>query len=102
MILSNIELLLNYCSRFYDRQFYTRTNVNNNKVSDFENFIQQYFNKGQQLKLGLPSVSDLASIKYVFIGYLSDLLKKETGISVRNTFTIILFTKAKYLLFKLK
>ena len=93
MILSNIELLLNYCSRFYDRQFYTRTNVNNNKVSDFENFIQQYFNKGQQLKLGLPSVSDCGKALNMSAGYLSDLLKKETGISLRNTFIIILFTK---------
>ena len=98
LILSNIELLLNYCSRFYDRQFYTRTNVNNNKVSDFENFIQQYFNKGQQLELGLPSVSDCGNALNMSPGYLSDLLKKETGISAQEHIHNHIVHKAKYLL----
>ena len=57
LIISNLELLLNYCTRFYDRQFYTRTNFNKDFVSLFERSLKDYFSSNKANLLGLPSVS---------------------------------------------
>src|SRR5690242_14789745 len=61
VIVSNIELLLNYCNRFYDRQFYTRAKVNSDVVQRFEVLLKEYFGQSTLIEEGLPSVSHFAS-----------------------------------------
>ncbi|MEL6720111.1 MAG: AraC family transcriptional regulator, partial [Bacteroidota bacterium] len=56
LIISNLELFLNYCSRFYDRQFYTRTNFNKDFITQFERILKNYFNSTQPSELGIPSI----------------------------------------------
>lgn len=79
LIVSNIELLLNYCSRYYDRQFITRKNSHSGILSKFENVLSQYFNSDNVKKSGLPTVKYCADILCLSPNYLSDLLKRETG-----------------------
>jgi hypothetical protein len=56
LIISNIELLLDYCTRFYDRQFYTRTNINVDFVSKFEKLLKSYYETDIVDEFGLPNV----------------------------------------------
>ena len=56
LIVANIELLLDYCVRFYDRQFYTRTNLNNDIVAKFEDLLNDYYHSEQMEELGIPTV----------------------------------------------
>ena len=79
LIISNIELLLDYCTRFYDRQFYTRTNLNSDVVSKFERLLRSYYDSAEVQDLGMPTVSYCAKELGLSSNYLSDLLKKETG-----------------------
>lgn len=79
LIVSNIELLLNYCSRYYDRQFITRKNTNTSILSKFENVLTHYFNPDNIKKNGLPTVKHCAETLCLSPNYLSDLLKRETG-----------------------
>lgn len=95
LIVSNIELLLDYCSRFYDRQFFTRTNLNKDVITDFNSVIKEYFKSGQQMDLGLPSVKYCAGQLHLSPNYLSDLLKKETGKSAKDHINLFVVEKAK-------
>lgn len=79
LIVSTLELLLNYCNRYYDRQFITRTVKNKGIVSDFETLLVNYFNSEEVQKTGLPSIRYFAEKLHLSTNYLSDLLKKETG-----------------------
>lgn len=79
LIISNIELLLDYCTRFYDRQFYVRTNMNQDRVIQFENLLRDYFESELALESGLPTVKYCGEQMNMSPSYLSDLLKKETG-----------------------
>ncbi len=79
VIVSTIELLLNYCMRFYDRQFITRTNANKDVISKFENFLSDYFNSNRSQEEGMPTVKICAEAMNLSANYLTDLLKKETG-----------------------
>jgi len=79
VILSNIELLLNYCERFYDRQFITRSPQNKDIITRFEEFLTTYYTSNSQRNWALPSVSKCAEALNLSPNYLSDLLKKETG-----------------------
>jgi len=56
LIITSIELLLDYCLRFYDRQFYTRTNINKDLISKFEKLIKSYYHSDEQFKQGIPTV----------------------------------------------
>lgn len=95
LIISNIELLLDYCTRFYDRQFYTRTNLNSDVVSKFERYLKSYYQSDDVTENGLPSVHYLA-IKLNFTSsYLSDLLKKETGKTAQEHIHLFVINKAK-------
>ena len=82
LIVSQIKLLLDYCTRYYERQFYTRTNLNKDIVSEFEQLLKDYFNPGNLSQKGIPSVKYFGKALNLSPYYLSDLLKKETG---RNT-----------------
>lgn len=77
VIASNLELLLNYCLRFYERQFNTRISQRKDILSKFEYELQNYFGK-QEIKT-MPSVKYFAEKLHLSPNYLSDLLKKETG-----------------------
>lgn len=79
LIVSNIETLLNYCIRFYDRQFITRENVHKGVLERFEHLLNGYFHSEKPHSLGLPSVAWCAGELNLSSGYFGDLIKKETG-----------------------
>lgn len=98
LIISNIELLLDYCLRFYDRQFYTRTNLNSDIVSKFERLLKAYYQKDDAIDLGLPNVNYCAKELNLSANYLSDLLKKETGKTTQEHIHLFVVEKAKNIL----
>lgn len=79
IIVDNIELFLNYCTRFYDRQFLTRDNVHKGILERFETLLNEYFQCNKPQTVGLPSVSYCASELNLSSSYFGDLIKKETG-----------------------
>lgn len=79
LITSNIELFLNYCDRFFDRQFITRDNVNKGILEKFEELLNSYFSSDKPQRIGLPSVSWFAEELHLSANYFGDLMKKETG-----------------------
>ncbi|WP_316752974.1 helix-turn-helix transcriptional regulator [Pedobacter gandavensis] len=79
LIVSNIEVLLNYCMRYYDRQFITRSNVNKDILVRFENLMNDYFQSNKAQDLGFPSVAWCAEQLHLSPNYFGDLIKKETG-----------------------
>lgn len=79
LIVSNIELFLNYCMRFYDRQFITRSHANIDVLVRFENLLKEYFQSDKCMTLGLPTVTWCAEQLHVSANYFGDLVKKETG-----------------------
>ncbi len=95
LIVSNIELLLDYCLRFYDRQFYTRTNLNNDFVSKFERTLQEYYQSNKASEIGIPNVNYFAKELSLSSNYLSDLLKKETGKTTQEHIHLFIIEKAK-------
>ncbi len=95
LITSTIELLLDYCLRFYDRQFFSRTNLNSDIVSKFERLLIQYYQSDQACKAGVPSVDYCAKQLHLSPNYLSDLLKKETGKTTLEHIHFFLIEKAK-------
>ena len=84
LIATNIELLLDYCLRFYERQFITRENVNNDILTRFESLLDNYFTGDNALQKGLPSVKYCASEMCLSPNYFGDLIKKETGKSAQE------------------
>lgn len=79
LIVSNIELFLDYCVRFYDRQFITRGHVNLGVVEKFNNMLNEYYISEKPKTIGLPTVSYCADQLNLSANYLGDLIKKETG-----------------------
>ena len=98
LIVSNLELLLNYCKRFYDRQFYTRSTHNKDIVSKIEKLLKEYFSSEKANLLGLPTVKYCAEKVNLSPNYLSDLLKKETGKNTKEHIDYYLLEKAKNML----
>jgi AraC-like DNA-binding protein len=84
LIASNIELFLNYCDRFYDRQFITRDNINNGILEKFEELLNSYFSSDKPQNLGLPSVAYFAEELHLSANYFGDLIKKETGKTAKD------------------
>ncbi|PQL91622.1 helix-turn-helix domain-containing protein [Apibacter adventoris] len=84
LIISNIELFLNYCTRFYDRQFITRDNVNKGILERFELLMNNYFLSDKPQNIGLPSVAWCAEELHLSANYFGDLIKKETGLSAQE------------------
>ncbi|MCU4154567.1 AraC family transcriptional regulator [Carboxylicivirga sp. A043] len=95
LIISNIELMLDYCTRFYDRQFYTRENLNKDTVSRFEKVLKAYYNTGKQYETGVPSVKYCGAELNLSSNYLSDLLKKETGKNAQEHIHHFVVNRAK-------
>ena len=98
VIVSALDLMLSYCSRFYERQFHTRENTNKDVVAQIDALLVEYFEKGQAAEYGSPSISFLADKVNLSAGYLSDLLKKESGRSGKEYINHFLVERAKTLL----
>ena len=98
LIISNLELLLNYCTRFYDRQFYTRTNINKDFVSQFEKTLKNYFQSGKLNEIGIPPANYFGNELNMSTNYLSDMLKRETGKSIKEHIDGYIVDKAKSIL----
>lgn len=79
LITRNIELLLDYCMRFYNRQFTTREDANKDVLTRFETLLDDYFQSGKVQTDGLPSVKYFAERVYLSPNYFGDLIKKSTG-----------------------
>jgi AraC-like DNA-binding protein len=99
LIVSNIELFLNYCMRFYDRQFITRTNANNDVLVRFESLLNDYFKSDMAQNLGLPSVTWCAEQLHLSPNYFGDLIKKETGNTALDYIQTKIIDEAKYKIF---
>jgi len=95
LIVSYLELFLNYCKRFYERQFNTRSHVNMDVLVRFEKVLDEYFSSDKPIELGLPSVSYCAERLFLSSNYLGDLLKKETGKSALEHIQLKLIDIAK-------
>lgn len=100
VIISQIELLLNYANRFYDRQFLTRKVVNNDILSRLELQLHDYFNEDSLVITGLPTVKDIAQKMNVSPRYLSDLLRNLVGLNTQQFIHEKVIEKAKEYLAK--
>lgn len=98
ILISQIELLLNYCNRFYNRQFITRKVVNSELLIKFEKLIKDYF-EGDELSVkGIPTVQYFSSELNMSANYLTDMLKTLTGQNTQQHIQNRLIEKAKQLL----
>lgn len=84
ILIDRIRLILDYCRRFYDRQFYTRHGANSDVLVSFEQAIRDYFQHGEAAKQGIPTVNYFADKACLSPGYFGDLIKKETGMMARQ------------------
>lgn len=98
VLVSNIELMLNYCARFYERQFNTRSAQNIDVVSRVESLLKNYYLNHDFIETGQPTIHYLAEACHLSPSYLSDLLTKETGRSAKDHINDFLIEKAKHLL----
>ena len=95
IILSYIELILNYAKRFYDRQFMTRRQDNNDILARFEKLLDDYYNNGKQLSNGIPSVLYCAEQLCMSSNYFGDLVKRTTGETAGNHIRRFIVEKTK-------
>lgn len=99
LIVNNIELFLNYCVRFYDRQFITREKVQKDILQKFESLLNHYFQSDKPQTIGLPSVAYCAEQMHLSANYFGDLIKKETGKSAQEYIQLKLMDIAKEKIF---
>lgn len=95
LIVSNIEVLLNYCMRFYERQFITREELNNDVLVRFEQLLDEYLDSGTALREGLPTVKYFADKVCLSPNYFGDLVKSETGKSAQEYIRLKMVNVAK-------
>lgn len=95
IIISQIELLLSYSNRFYERQFITRKNNNHELLAKFEHLVAEYFNNNQTGQRGLLTVQHIAEQMNLSPNYLSDLLRVHTGQNTQQHIHEKLIEKAK-------
>jgi AraC family transcriptional regulator, transcriptional activator of pobA len=98
VMISHLELLLNYSNRFYNRQFITRKPASNDLLASFEEVLTMYFETNQVQQTGLPSVQYISDQLKVSPSYLSDMLKTLTGQSTQQHIHDKLIEKAKQVL----
>ena len=99
LIVSNIELLLNYSTRFYERQFITRNNVNRDVLAGFERLLGDCFAGDRPERDGVPSVRWCAEQLHLSANYFGDLVKKETGKSAQEYIQLKVIDIAKERIF---
>lgn len=95
LIIANIEILLKYSKRFYDRQFFTRTNLNQDLLSQFNKVVRTYYNSENPIESGVLSVKECAKHLNLSVNYLGDLIKSETGRSAKDQINNYVIEKAK-------
>jgi len=95
IIISQLETLLNYSERFYQRQFITRKKSSHHTLDEMEKILNDYFSSGDLITKGLPSVQFIADSLHLSPGYLSNLLKVLTGQSTQQHIHNKLIEKAK-------
>ena len=95
LIVTSIELLLDYCTRYYNRQFYTRENLNKDIVTRFEELLRNFYNTDKAIEQGMPTVKYCGEELYMSPNYLSDLLKKETGRNAQDHIHFFVIERAK-------
>lgn len=101
LIVSTIEMLLNYSIRFYDRQFITREQANAGTLEKFEDLLDDYFSSDRPQEIGLPSVAYCANELHLSANYFGDLVKKETGKSAQEYIQSKIMDVAKERVFNL-
>ncbi len=99
LIVANLELLLKYCLRFYDRQFITREHANQGIIEQFEQKLNEYLADEKLKTLGVPTVSYFANELHLSPNYFGDLIKKETGKSALEYIQMHLIDLAKERIF---
>ncbi len=102
LIIQNLETILKYCNRYYDRQFYTRSNLHKDHVTQFEQFLKTYFSSGKLVEQGPPTIDQCGEALSVSGPYLSDLLRAETGRSAKDHIHGFLIDRAKTILLNSK
>ena len=95
IIISQLESVLNYAERFYNRQFITREKANHKILDRLEKALGDYFNSGQPATKGLPSVNDIANLLHISPKYLSSLLRMHTGQNTQHYIHEKLIERAK-------
>lgn len=98
ILISQIELLLNYCNRFYNRQFITRKAFNSELLVRFEKILSDYINNGDLQQKGVPSVLHFAQQLNMSANYLSDMLRTLTGQSTQQHIQDKIIERAKHML----
>lgn len=98
LLISNLDLLLKYCDRFYNRQFLTRKKANNDLLSKLEILLDDYFKNDKLIENGIPSVHSIAAQLNLSANYLSDMLRVQTGQTTQQHIQNRLVEKAKELL----
>lgn len=98
VMISQIELLLNYSNRFYNRQFLFQKVKNNDLLSKMDALLDEHFNGNEGLNSGLPTVQFLATQLNVSPNYLSDILRELTGLNAQQHIHQKLIDKAKEIL----
>jgi len=98
IILSQLETLLKYSDRYYKRQFLNRKSINQTMLSKFTDVLNAYFEKGDLLNKGIPTVDWLADKLGVSHRYMSDMIKAETGKTAVDQINLFLIDEAKNLL----
>jgi len=96
LLSANIQVLLEYMHRFYDRQFITRHKINSDIVAKFERHLKEYYANGAPQKEDIPSVAYFAGLANLSAGYFGDLIKKETGITAKEMISQHLVSVAKH------
>lgn len=98
LVCRSIGMLLDYCMRFYDRQFITRSKVNQDILTRFENVLDDYYHQDKARREGLPSVAYCAEHVFLSPNYFGDLIKKETGKTAREYISLKIIEMAKQML----
>lgn len=98
LLVSNLDLLLKYCDRYYNRQFLTRKKVNSDLLSKLELLLDDYFKNDKLTINGIPSVHSIADQLHLSANYLSDMLRVQTGQTTQQHIQNRVIEKAKELL----
>jgi len=95
LIVSNIEILLDYCLRFYTRQFIMREDLNTDTLAQFEKLLDDYISSGKAADLGFPNVKYFADRVFLSPNYLGDMVKAETGKTAQEYIQMKIAAEAK-------
>ena len=95
LIIQNLESILKYSNRYYDRQFYTRTNLNKDFSAQFISYLDNYFSNKSLIEKGIPNITQCGEALNMSGSYLSDMLKLETGRSAKDHIHSFIIEKAK-------